>query len=105
MYDCLSDRSLTVRSPALRLAAPSRSSGRRQRMKPPPLASRRTFTRYVGSLLASTLFAPRAFAQNPVRIHRVGILSDYSEPVPQTPLYHPFWAALSEMGYVEHRNL
>ncbi len=74
-------------------------------MKRPFLASRRTFTRYVGSTLAGALFAPRAFAQTSVRIHRIGILSDFGEPTPQTVLYHPFWAALNELGYVEGKNI
>src|SRR5688572_20373423 len=73
-------------------------------MKRSHLASRRTFTRYVGSALAGALLAPRAFAQDSDRMHRIGILSDYPEPIPQTPLYHPFWAALSDLGYVSART-
>jgi ABC-type uncharacterized transport system substrate-binding protein len=74
-------------------------------MNLPRSASRRTFTRYVGTALAGALLAPRAFAQNPVRVHRIGILADYPEPVPGGVVYHPFWAAMNELGYVDGKNV
>jgi ABC-type uncharacterized transport system substrate-binding protein len=75
-------------------------------MKRPLFASRRTFTRYVGSVLAGAMFAPPAFAQTPVRIHRIGLLSDWGEPSPQDPsFYQTFWTALNELGYAEQKNI
>jgi putative ABC transport system substrate-binding protein len=74
-------------------------------MKRPPSASRRTFTRYVGSALAGAVLAPRAFAQESVRIHRVGIVSDFDEPTPQQVASSPFRGALKELGYVDGKNM
>jgi putative ABC transport system substrate-binding protein len=77
-------------------------------MKHPGVASRRTFTGYIGSALAGVLMAPRVFAQSSVYAHRIGILSDFGEATPSTPqgrLRRPFGATLNELGYVEGKNI
>jgi putative ABC transport system substrate-binding protein len=72
------------------------------------LASRRSFTRYLGSALGSLLVVARVSAQTSIGLHRIGILSDFDEPAPSTPqarLSRPFGAALNELGYAEGRNI
>jgi putative ABC transport system substrate-binding protein len=74
-------------------------------MTPTLSASRRTFIRYGGSIVMGSLLVSPAFAQSSVPLQRVGILADYGEPTTTRVLYHPFWAAMNGLGYVEGKNI
>jgi putative ABC transport system substrate-binding protein len=63
---------------------------------------RRDFIKVIGSAVAACPLAARG--QQPARVPRIGILSDYS-PLVATKSVEPFVEGLRDLGYIEGQNI